>query len=468
MKGFLGYLLLCCPLLSVAYEPDPFGTGNTVVNVSPQALGATDPCSLGPIQNPLSLADVIERIICHDPDIRQAWANARVQAAQVGISQADYLPRLDGTVGNTYGLSDIHYEDSEYLSREGHRRRVTNTLSLSWVLFDFGRRDAALRKSRQLLVAANAGQDAALQKTFVLAAQLYYDALAAQLRLESSAQVVKLAQENFEAADAKYKAGAAALSDQLQARTSLSQALLRQVRDVGALDNTRGVIALHMGFSPDTPLLLADHLAPLPDTHFVKAVDEMITLAKQEHPALVAAHARLSAAQAEVEERRAAGMPRLSLTAGIAHTSSDQSRSLNGNTRESDHSIGLQLTIPLFEGFERTYQVRHAMARALAGEAELAATQQQVSMQVWTHYQSLNIETRSLVRTGELVEQSRQALEVVQGRYHSGVGSMIELLNALTSYAGSQELHIQALTNWHASRLKLAASLGRLGFWSLR
>ncbi|MBH9441853.1 TolC family protein, partial [Pseudomonas aeruginosa] len=49
-----------------------------------------------------------------------------------------------------------------------------------------------------------------------------------------------------------------------------------------------------------------------------------------------------------------------------------------------------------------------------------------------------------------------------------GVGSMIELLNALTAYASAEDQHIRALGNWQPSRLRLAARLGRLGFWSLR
>ncbi len=78
-----------------------------------------------------------------------------------------------------------------------------------------------------------------------------------------------------------------------------------------------------------------------------------------------------------------------------------------------------------------------------ASEAELADTEQQVSLEVWNNYQSLSVETRSLARTRELVEQSRQSLEVVQGRYRSGVGSMIELLNALTAYASAEDQHIR-------------------------
>ncbi|MNN88803.1 Outer membrane efflux protein [compost metagenome] len=80
----------------------------------------------------------------------------------------------------------------------------------------------------------------------------------------------------------------------------------------------------------------------------------------------------------------------------------------------------------------------------------------------------MNIETKSLEQIGELVRQSRQSLEVVQGRYRAGVGSMLELLNALTAYAAAEDQHTQSLNAWQLSRLKLAASLGRLGFWAVK
>ncbi|TEI28696.1 TolC family protein [Pseudomonas aeruginosa] len=415
MRALAGLL---CGLLGLvpgaaAYEPDVFGTAGQVAGQAVYDLGGSGlPCRGGPPPTELSLEEAIERILCHDPQTRLAWANAKAQAAQVGIGKSAYLPRLDGRLDASRGYSDMDYRDAPYLSGDGHRHRRGASLQLSWVLFDFGRRSAALRNAQQLLLAANASQDATLQNTFALAAQAYYDALAAQRSLAASRQVAELAAQNLEAADAKYRAGAAALSDRLQAQTALSQASLAQVRDEGALSNALGVIALRMGLAPDTPLRLSGELEAQPDTGFVKAIDEMLAEARREHPALLAAQARLKAAG--------------------------------------------------------TYQVRNALARREASEAELADTEQQVSLEVWNNYQSLSVETRSLARTRELVEQSRQSLEVVQGRYRSGVGSMIELLNALTAYASAEDQHIRALGNWQTSRLRLAASLGRLGFWSLR
>ncbi|EMD2324471.1 TPA: TolC family protein, partial [Pseudomonas aeruginosa] len=240
MRALAGLL---CGLLGLvpgaaAYEPDVFGTTGQVAGQAVYDLGGSGlPCRGGPPPTELSLEEAIERILCHDPQTRLAWANAKAQAAQVGIGKSAYLPRLDGRLDASRGYSDMDYRDAPYLSGDGHRHRRGASLQLSWVLFDFGRRSAALRNAQQLLLAANASQDATLQNTFALAAQAYYDALAAQRSLAASRQVAELAAQNLEAADAKYRAGAAALSDRLQAQTALSQASLAQVRDEGALSN---------------------------------------------------------------------------------------------------------------------------------------------------------------------------------------------------------------------------------------
>lgn len=469
--------LLCCVIAGLlghmhsawALESDVFGTLENVARgaVHDDRLGDLS-CSFGRLPERLTLEEAIERILCNDPQTRISWANAKAQAAQVGVSQSAYLPRLDGHLGSSEGESRVDYDETSLRSGEGSRRSNSASIELSWVLVDFGRRGAALRNARQLLVAANATQDATLQNTFAQAAQAYYDALSAQRSLAASVQIAELAARNLEAADAKYHAGAAALSDRLQAQTAFSQANLRQIRDRGELHSALGNIALRMGLSPETPLQLAGDLTPLPDTQFVKAVDELLMQALHDHPAVLAAKARFNAAQAAVDERRSARLPSLALTADLSYERNQQPRVFNGNSAERDRSIGLQLSIPLFDGFRNTYEVRNAQARAEAGQAELTETQQQVALDLWANYQALKIENLKLPRTSELVDQSRQSLDVVQGRYHAGVGSMIELLNALTAYAGAEDEHIQTLSNWQTSRLRLMASLGRLGFWALQ
>ncbi|MGC7837685.1 TolC family protein [Pseudomonas wayambapalatensis] len=451
----------CC-----AAALDVFSTTDAVAPAALiEGIGLGTACLDGTLPEVLSLEAMVERVLCHDPKARHAWVQAKAQATQIGLARSAYLPRLDATATYNRGRNDTHYDQAD-LSAEGRLSRVEHRLGLSWVLFDSGRRAADLRNARQLLVAANANQDERLQEAFVQAACLYYDTLAAQERQRAAEQVAALAAENLKDASAKYEAGAAALSDRLQAQTAYSQASLNLVRDQGAVRDAKGQIALRMGLAPQTRLILAQTLTRRPDTAFVKGLDALLEQASSDHPALIAARAKLEAAKAAVAEREAAGLPSLSLIASLSDIETHQSMA-HGDSHIRDNSIGLQVSIPLFEGFGRTYQVRGARARVQAQEAELADARQRVALELWASYQALGIETQALERTAEWVEQAMLALTVVRGRYRSGVGSMIELLNASSAYAMAEQEHIAALNGWHRARLRLAASLGRLGFWAI-
>ena len=464
MRALAGLL---CGLLGLvpgaaAYEPDVFGTAGQVAGQAVYDLGGSGlPCRGGPPPTELSLEEAIERILCHDPQTRLAWANAKAQAAQVGIGKSAYLPRLDGRLDASRGYSDMDYRDAPTLRRRPSppaRRQPP----LSWVLFDFGRRSARPRNAQQLLLAANASQDATLQNTFALAAQAYYDALAAQRSLAASRQVAELAAQNLKPPTPS--TGPAPPPFRSPAGTDRAvpgepRPGPRRRRPEQRPRRHRPAHGPGAGY-PAAPLRRAGGAT----RHRLRQGHRRD--ARRSPPRASGAARRPGAAESRRRlggESRAAGRPSLALSANLARSHSDQAMAFNGDTRERDRSIGLQLNIPLFEGFERTYQVRNALARREASEAELADTEQQVSLEVWNNYQSLSVETRSLARTRELVEQSRQSLEVVQGRYRSGVGSMIELLNALTAYASAEDQHIRALGNWQTSRLRLAASLGRLG-----
>lgn len=460
----LAALLGTVPLRSLA-STDIFRTEKLVQ--PPTAIapsGSPTPCIFAAVPDPLPAAEAVERMLCNDPNVRMAWAQARMQAAQVGLKQSAYLPRLNAQLDARQGHSEIQRASG---GSGGSRQTYGGAVTLNWVVLDFGGRDAALETAQQLLRAANASRQAAVQEPFLRSVRLYYQAQSLQGRLQAAQQVLDLADENYQAASAKYRAGAAALSDMLQAKTALSRASLRVTRAQGSLEQVLGDMALLMGQSADLPLRVEPLSAPQPDLGFVDALDELLAIARQTHPTLMAAQARLSAAQAAVQESSAYGRPTVTLTGSLNRSRSMQPAALGSDFRQSESSIGLQLNIPLFDGIERDYRMRDAQARAAASAASVEDTLQRTSRDVWLNYQTLKTETQSLRRTTEIEDQSRQALEVVRGRYRAGVGGMTELLNAMNAFADAQELHISTMNGWRISRIGLAGSLGRLGFWTL-
>ena len=130
--------------------------------------------------------------------------------------------------------------------------------------------------------------------------------------------------------------------------------------------------------------------------------------------------------------------------------------------------VGLELSVPLFEGFGRYYKVRQAEAQVESRHAELANTEQQVSLEVWRSYQTMRTGMENLTTTKTLVISAKQSFDVAQGRYKFGVGNIIELLKAQTDLSSAEQQRLLAMARWQTSRLKLATSLGRLSLDDLR
>lgn len=461
--------VICCALngiaLAAAHHSPP--DVRSEYHLDETALSHPAPCSRSNlIAEPLALEEAIERSLCHDPTVSQAFSNAQLRAAQMGQRRSAYLPRIDGEGLQSWRRSKAEDSSAPETIKANSQTR-SGALNLSWVLLDAGRREAALEATRHLLTAAHADRNSALQSAFLDAAQLYFSVQAAARRLIAAEQVLALANTNWVAADARYRGGAAALADSLQAQAAYTQASLRRSREVGALAVAQGTLAIRIGIPANAPITVETAESHLPTRDYLGHVEELITMATQKHPVLIAARARMAAAEANVVETQAAGRPTLAVVGSLTQARSRLSGVNGSGTNRMDNTIGLQLSIPIFRGFEHSYQVKEARAQVALSAAELAAHRQRISIEVWTQHARLNMESENLKFTLRLVEQTLQSLEIIQGRYQAGVGSMADVLNAMNAYASAQELHIEAARSWQVSRLSLAGSLGRLGFWDV-
>lgn len=459
---------------------DPFSVSLKVSKTQSKSMLSEDvssnPCQLGEIGSPLGLVEVVERALCHNPKTRQAWANAQVQAAVLGVSQSAYLPSVSaafayGRQKNKTSYKDIPSYAYSGLNTDDSPTVRSGTLKMSWVLTDFGVRGSYVDQARALLDAANSTHDVALQAALLAAAQSYFDTLTALATLDAKLEAEKAARESFLATEAKYKAGVGGLTDQLQASTAYSQAKLERVVAEGELKNAQGSLAIAIGLEVNKHPVLARPNDILPDTAFVKSIDELIDEARRYHPALMAAQAEIKAAKANVSATRAEGRPTVTLTGEIARNDQlDQPPGVGypaTNIASTTGAVGIQLNIPLFEGFGRTYRVRTAQGQVEAKQAEYVRVEQDVLLQLWKSYQLLTAETEGLKTTEDLVKNARKSFAVARGRYKAGVGNIVELLNVQSALAKAEQQRIQTISNWQSARLKVAASVGRIGMWAI-
>lgn len=399
---------------------------------------------------PLTLAEAVDFALCNNPQTRLAWANARAQAAQVGIAESAYLPTLSATAGRSRNTSDsgtsITYN------------QTTGALSASYLLYDFGGRAAALESARQLMVALATTQDATLQSVFLATVQTYYQLYAAEAAVAAARESERASGESLKAAEARYRIGAGTPADRLQAQTAASQATLTRIQAEGNAKTALGTLANAMGLDAQDAPALAPPVDALPDAAFERNLGELIAAAKRARPDLAAAEAQVRAAQAGIAAARATGMPNISLGAGSSYNDTG----LTNATRAT--SIGVTLSIPLFTGFNTTYRVRSAEAQLDAKTAQRDQLAKQVSLDVWRSYFALTTSIEAVRASADLVASAEASERVATGRYKAGVGGILDLLNAQSALANARQQNIQALYNWRIAKAALAQAMGRLGF----
>jgi outer membrane protein len=466
-------MFLLAPILwAAAAHADSFDAFRT--DDRPPALPSTPMprdtwCQPTPPDQLLELGDAVREAICAHPRARQAWASVRAQAEAVDVAKAAYLPKLDATAGIQRNTLSTTYDYSSV--GLGSQRQSQNSttkyagLNLSWVLFDFGKRSAGLHQARALLAAANAEHGGALQAVFFNAAQAYYEVQSAQAAVDAAKQAERIANDSLASASAKHAAGAGTLGDQLQAQTQYRRAVLDRVSAEGDLYVAKGALAVAMGRDVNMPVKIAADTPVRNDATTAEGVDQLIKEAAAHNPKLLAARAKLDQARATVDAARAQGRPTLSLIG--SYTYNDPSYQTQPEsfpiTRSRGSTIGLQLSIPLFEGFASSHRVEQAKAQADAQQAVLRDTELQVSLDVWKSYQELQAAMTNLQASGALLSGAQRSLDIARGRYKEGVGSFTELLNAQTAFVDARKQRVLAVSKWRTERLRLAASLGRLG-----
>jgi outer membrane protein len=439
------------PAPNVAWKPPP-GAIKPEPLISPATALAVPPDLEQRIQA-LTLTDVVDLALRNNPATRASWAQARAAADLLGSARGQYYPTIDGAAT----LSRTKSSASNGVSA-GERTQYGPSVSLNYLLLDFGGRSGSVETARQSLFAASLSHNATLQNTVLQAESAYFTYMATLALLGAEHSAIAEAQANLTAAQRRNIVGLATIADVLQAKTALSQEQLNLETIQGNLQAARGGIAAALGLPANLPFDLAPLPGPIPVGTLTQSVDSVINEALRNRPDLAAARAQAAAAAAKVRVARSAELPSLTLGSNAARTYSN-SQIFSGPS----YGVTLGLAIPIFNGFSHQYDVAAARAQAEAISALADQTRQDVVTQVFVSYYALQTAEARVATADDLLASALQSVQVAAGRYREGVGSIIDLLTAQTALASARAQQVQSRWQWYTSLAQLARDVGVLG-----
>lgn len=419
------------------------------------SLESATPASVMPdASRVMTLAELTDLALRNNPRTRQAWAAARVEAAQYGITQSSAAPRIDlllnlsraRVVSNTSGLAT--HEQNRY----------GPTASLSYVLFDFGARGADLEAQGYRVLAANMSQNRVMQEVVFQVEQAYFRLLGVEQLVRTGNLVLKSTEATLDAARRRHQAGLATIGDVFRSETALAQTTLNLRRVEGEVAKARGLLASTCGLPITTPLKLEPWGDQQPATQMKEELEQLLKRASQSRPDIAAADSRVKAARAAVKAAEAGGMPTLEL-----NLQANRQMYTDGRRHADGNLIAFNLRIPVFDGWRDEYTVRRAQAQMLQAEATRDQLFNQTELDVWQAYYDLQTATTGIATTKTLVQGATQTASVAAARYQSGVGNLLDLLTAQTDETNALVQSIQSQLDWYTALARLNFALGASG-----
>jgi len=407
---------------------------------------------------PYTLAGLIDIAQSSNPLTRTAWNNAREAALAAGIVRSAYLPKLTASVvrGHVNTHDDIDTTGNGTIS----------ALSLQWLLFDFGQREALNNVAQQGSVIANIAFTAAHQQVIHDVSLAFYAHAAARARVETALRSLQNAGAVQAAAEERFAHDIGTVIEVAQARQGTAQAKLLEVQAEGAAQDTYLALISAMGISPLTQMRIAgiaDRKLPVAASD---SIESIVAEALGRRPDVLAAYAAQAASLENVRAAKAEFLPKFFVSATGAYNDGrldvtalpsigQQLPTVNLSENRHGVTIFAGVTVPIYDGGTRAATLRQAQAKADNAALALTRTQEEAVRQIVVAENGLRTSLAAHDAASSLASAAQTTFDAALEAYRNGVGSITDVTVAETQVLQARN----AFTDAHSTALSAAATL---------
>ncbi len=400
----------------------------------------------------LSLTELIDIALKNNPETEKVWANVKRAQANVGISKSPLYPHLNGQ-GSLTHAREVKFPN-------GPNTVFTNygaEINLNYLLLDFGERSATIRAAKEGLKAAKWWADFAFQKVISEVAENYYEYLNAKELLDTRKSSLEDAETILGAADELRCAGLRSENDYTTAKATVSEIRMNVAQQKAAAAIAYGKLMMSLGLPIESKLTVQTHTTGIDDQLYKEGMPALLALAEAQRADLMAKQASLNEMNARVRRAKRAPLPKLRAIgqAGWLEYGKHKGNGYNYNT-------SLALDIPIFKGFEYSYQIRHALADAELTAAELKELHNAVALEVLSFSEQAKAARESLDYSEDFFSDAFRAYDCSLEGYKVGLINIFDLLQTQRNLADARTRKAQARTQWLVSLSQLAFATGSL------
>ncbi len=386
-----------------------------------------------------------------NPNIHGALKGIEAAQARVKESQAAYYPNLFAQTDYSRYNNPSSVNTLSSLNT-GPTDLTTYSLGLSQNIYDFGRTKYNVQISKEDLKTFQWTLKDTRLSVIDNIRQAYYGVLLTQRVVQVRQESLTDAQEHLQQAQGFYQVGLKAKIDVTQAEVAVitAQSALRQAEnDVRVAWVT---LASAMGLDYPPEVTLKDDLGT---NRVTWKLEDLRKETVERDPVLNRLRATISFWEAQIQEAKSAYWPTLAGTASYGYN--------NGTNYSNDETwlVGLQLNIPIFSGFLNRAKVAENQASLSQAKSNEESQKLVVVSNIQTLYLNQVLAEKQIDVTKKALRSAKENLDLANGRYKAGIGAMLDITDARSSYVQSETNYIQSLYNYITALYKVERALGR-------
>ena len=403
----------------------------------PQTQSATQPPQNVPgSPTLLSLKDAEALAIKNNPQISVARLNALASQQVTREARSNLWPdaHIDLTAVDANPGSRI---TAGALNNPTVYQRAAAGTMVTQLITDFGRTTNLIASANLAAKAENQNALATKEQVLLAVDQAFYHTLQTQAVLTVAQQTVKDRQTVSDQVGALFKSKLKSELDFSFANVNLAQARLLLLDAENNLNAARASLSAVLGFQNLQEFQLvqdSNAVAAPPDS-----VDQLIATAFLMRPEILSLEFQTESAQKFQKAERDLLFPDIQALGAVGDTPVR-----NPIISSWYGAVGVNIDIPVFNGFLYNARSKEASLRAQAVQEKLRDTRDAISRDVRTSWLNAKTAYDRLAVTQQLLDQANLALNLAESRYHLGLGSIVELSQAQLQQTQAQITNVGA------------------------